>query len=134
MGAFKYIRENEKKLYKNKERVKQILTDARSGSLVERIERPTKLFRAKEIGYKAKPGYTVVRVKVGKGSFRRERPNHARRPSKSGIFYNLSISKQRIAENRAMKRYSNLELLGSYFIVDDGQNSWYEVLLKDSKF
>ncbi len=132
MGASKYIRNNERNIYKNRERVKQLLTEARNGPLIERIERPSKLYRARELGYRAKPGYVVVRVRIGKGSFRRPRATHARRPSKSGIFYNLNISKQRIAESRASRKYSNMRVLGSYFLVDDGQSSWYEVLMADS--
>ena len=132
MGASKYIRKNEKSIYKNKERVKQLLAESRKGSILERVERPSKLFRAKELGYRAKPGYVVIRARISKGGFRRPRINHARRPSKAGIFYNLNISKQKIAEGRVMRAYRNMRLLGSYFLVDDGQSSWYEVLIMDA--
>jgi large subunit ribosomal protein L15e len=131
MGSFKYIHANEIALYKNEERKREILQDVRNQPIVQRIEKPTKITRAKSVGYKAKQGYITVRVRVGKGDFRRPRANHARRPSKSGIYYKLAVSKEGIARNRALKVFKNMEVVGSYFLIEDGKNKWFEVILVD---
>ncbi|MCL4373038.1 50S ribosomal protein L15e [Candidatus Parvarchaeota archaeon] len=133
MGSYKYIHANEMALYKNDERKKEILQEVRNQPILQRIERPTKLAKAKTIGYKAKQGYIIVRVRVSKGDFRRPRANHARRPSKSGLYYKLSISKEGIARNRALKVYKNMKVIGSYFIIEDGKNKWFEVIMVDNK-
>jgi large subunit ribosomal protein L15e len=133
MGAFKYIRKNERNSNRDAERKKEILTEVRSRPLISRMPSPSKIARAHSLGYKAKQGYITVLARVGKGSFRRPRPVHARRPSKAGIYYNLSVSKQKIAEDRVLKRYPNMKLLGSYLLTEDGKDKWFEVLLKEAK-
>ena len=133
MGSYKYIHANEIALYKNDERKKEILQEVRNQPILQRIERPTKPAKAKTIGYKAKQGYIVVRVRVSKGDFRRPRANHARRPSKSGLYYKLSVSKEDIARNRALKAYKNMEVIGSYFLIEDGKNKWFEIVMANSK-
>ena len=132
MGSYKYIHANEMALCKNDKRKKEILQEVRNQPILQRIERPTKSAKAKTIGYKAKQGYIVVRVRVGKGDFRRPRPNHARRPSKSGLYYKLGISKEGIARNRALRVYKNMKVIGSYFLIEDGKNKWFEVVMVDN--
>ena len=39
-----------------------------------RIERPSRLLRARRLGYKAKQGIVVIRMRVGTGGMRRQRP------------------------------------------------------------
>ncbi|MCL4400471.1 MAG: hypothetical protein M1348_01775 [Candidatus Parvarchaeota archaeon] len=132
MGSFKYIQDNERQLFKNKALKRELLLTVEKEPLVMRIERPTRLTRAKMLGYKAKQGYIVVRMRVAKGSFRRPRPIHARKPSKTGLYFNLSISKKKMAEMRAKKVFKNMDVLGSYFIVENGQYKWFEVLMRAS--
>ncbi len=133
MGASKYIHANEIAIYKNEDRKKELLKEVRNKPIIFRVEKPTKLTRAKALGYHAKQGYIIVRVKVNKGDFRRPRPNHARRPSKSGIYYKLAVSKEDIAKNRAAKVYRNMNVLGAYFLIEDGKSKWFEVILLDKK-
>jgi len=38
---------------------------------------------------------------------------------------------QLIAEERAAKRFSNLEALNSYWVGEDGQHKWFEVIMVD---
>ena len=120
-------------LYKDDKRKKEILQEVRNQPILQRIERPTKLAKAKTIGYKAKKGYIIVRVRVSKGDFRRPRANHARRPSKSGLYYKLAVSREDIARNRALRVYKNMDVIGSYFLIEDGNNKWFEVVMADSK-
>ena len=101
-------------------------------STVVRIDKPTRLDRARAIGYKAKQGFVVVRVRVRKGGLNKQRPNKGRRPKRMGV-YGFSPSKgyRWIAEEKAARKYPNLEVLGSYFVGDDGLYKYYEVILVD---
>jgi len=97
-----------------------------------RVERPTRLDRARALGYKAKQGYVVVRGRVRKGSFRKRQIKAGRRPKRKGINkITTGKSLQRMAEERAAKRYPNLEVLNSYWVGADGQQEWYEIILVD---
>ena len=40
---------------------------------IERLERPTRLDRARRLGYKAKQGFIIVRIKVGRGGMRQSK-------------------------------------------------------------
>jgi large subunit ribosomal protein L15e len=104
----------------------------RRGPSIVRVETPTRLDRARSLGYKAKQGFVVVRVRVRKGGMRKERPNKGRRPKRMGVYgYAPEKSIQLIAEERAARKYPNLEVLGSYYVGDDGLYKYYEVVLVD---
>ncbi len=99
---------------------------------IVRIDKPTKLHTARKLGYKAKPGIIVVRVRVRKGSGEKPRPNSGRRPKALGVKkLKREISKQRIAEERVAKKFPNLKLMGSYYVWEDGMYKWYECILYD---
>jgi large subunit ribosomal protein L15e len=97
-----------------------------------RIDKPTRLDRARALGYKAKQGYVIVRGKVRKGSFQKRAITAGRRAKRKGI-NKITVGKslQRMAEERTQKRYPNLEVLGSYWVGNDGTQVWYEVILVD---
>jgi len=97
-----------------------------------RVERPTRLDRARSLGYKAKQGYVIVRGRVRKGTFKKRTIKGGRRAKRKGIT-KITVGKsiQRIAEERTQKRYPNLEVLNSYWVGMDGQYEWYEVILVD---
>ena len=97
-----------------------------------RVEKPTRLDRARALGYKAKQGYVIVRAKVRKGSFQKRAIVTGRRAKRKGI-NQITVGKslQRMAEERTAKRYPNLEVLNSYWVGADGQQEWYEVILVD---
>lgn len=97
-----------------------------------RIEKPTRLDRARNAGYKAKQGYVLVRGRVRKGSFQKRQIKAGRRAKRKGILaITVGKSLQRMAEERAQKRFPNLEVLNSYWVGADGQNEWYEIILVD---
>jgi len=100
--------------------------------VVVRVDSPTRLDRARALGYEAKQGFVVVRVKVRKGGLNRPRPNSGRRPKRMGVYgYAPAKSTQLIAEERANDKYTNLEVLGSYYVGEDGIYKYYEVILVD---
>jgi len=103
----------------------------REGSVV-RIEHPTRIDRARTLGFKAKQGIIVVRVTVRRGGRRRARYVRARRTARMGVNrITAGKSIRRIAEERASKRYPNMEVLNSYWVGQDGRHKWYEVILVD---
>jgi len=99
---------------------------------VVRIEKPTRINRARALGYKAKQGYVVARVRVRKGGLNRPRPSSGRRPKRMGVEgYSPHKSLQWIAEEKAARKFPNLVVLGSYWVGEDGVYKWYEVVMAD---
>jgi len=112
--------------------VRERMTAYRASGTVERISTPTKLSRARALGYKAKPGFVVVRVKVHRGGLHKAKIMGGRRPKRYG--YNKLThgkSEKWIAEERAQRRYPNLVLLNSYYLAEDGKHKFYEVMFVD---
>lgn len=97
-----------------------------------RIERPSRLDRARMLGYKAKQGIAVVRIRVSRGGMRRKRPRSGRRPKHLGVLkIKSSVSSQQVAERRVGEKYPNMKVLGSYIVWRDGRFAWYECVLLD---
>ncbi len=135
MSMYKYIAETWKKLRTSPE-FKRYMTlkrmEWRRGKTVQRIERPTRPDRAHALGYKAKQGYIVVRVRVSKGGLSKIPPTLGRRQKRTGISkIKRQKSMQTIAEERAKRKYRNMRVLGSYYLGEDGRYRWYEVILRD---
>jgi large subunit ribosomal protein L15e len=99
---------------------------------IVRVEKPTNIARARTLGYKAKKGFLVARVRVRKGGGMHPRPRSGRRPRRMGV-NKLTRKKniQSIAEERVTKRFPNCEVLNSYFVGEDGRHHYYEVILVD---
>jgi large subunit ribosomal protein L15e len=96
-----------------------------------RIERPTRVDRARKLGYKAKEGVIVVRQRVLRGGHTRPRIRSGRRTKRFGMRKNLMINYQLIAEQRANRNYVNLEVLNSYWVGQDQKHYWYEIIFLD---
>ena len=104
----------------------------RRESAVIRIEKPTRLDRARALGYKAKQGIFIVRVRVPRGGRQRARPTKKGRRSKRQTSRKIvTMSYAWICEQRANKKYKNCEVLGSYPLLKDGKYYWSEVILID---
>ncbi len=104
----------------------------RKEEAVTRIEKPSRIQRARRLGYKAKQGIVVIRMRVGTGGMRRQRPRGGRRPKHLGVTrIKADINMKGVAEIRVLERYPNLKLLGSYFLYKDGMHYWFEVILAD---
>ena len=111
---------------------KQRLIQFRNEENFSRVDKPTRVDRARSLGYKAKQGYIVVRARVRTGSLRKHKIKGGRKPSAKGI-NKITAGKntQRIAEERTAKRYPNMEVLNSYWVGKDGKYHFYEVILVD---
>ncbi|MGC9310991.1 MAG: 50S ribosomal protein L15e [Candidatus Aenigmatarchaeota archaeon] len=110
---------------------KERLIAWRTQGTMVKCENPTRPDKAHALGYKAKPGFVVVRVKIKKGTRVRRRVTKGRKPKKLGTRIPAKKSKQWICEERAGKKYSNMEVLNSYWVGEDGKSQWYEVILVD---
>jgi large subunit ribosomal protein L15e len=104
----------------------------RKQGAIERVERPTRLDRARELGYKAKQGIVVARVSVRKGTARKSRFRAGRRSKRQGVTrITRRKNLQSIAEERASRKFRNLRVLNSYWVGEDGSQKWFEVILAD---
>ncbi|MFH1398757.1 MAG: 50S ribosomal protein L15e [Candidatus Woesearchaeota archaeon] len=129
MSLYKYLRQ----AWQNPDSKlnQQRLTAWRQELVTLRIEKPTRLDRARSLGYKAKKGIIIVRQRVNRGGKQRpkfaggRRSKHMRRRKVLGKNY------QQIAEERANKKFLNCEVLNSYQVGKDGKHYWYEVILVD---
>ena len=129
---YKYVRDLWKQPKKNMPELwRSRLIEWRKGDSTVRLERPTRIDRARSLGYKAKPGFIIVRQRVIRGGHKRPMPKKGRRSKRFHNIKNLDLSYQTIAERRADKRYPNCEVLNSYYVAEDGRYLWYEVILVD---
>lgn len=132
MGMYKYIREAWKKPRENLGQLwQQRIIKWRSEPATIRVERPTRIDKARSLGYRAKPGFIIARQRVTRGGRQRPQIRHPRRPKAMGRRKDLTINYQAVAENRAASKYSNCNVLNSYYVGEDGFNYWYEVILVD---
>ncbi|MFT4249854.1 MAG: 50S ribosomal protein L15e [Candidatus Woesearchaeota archaeon] len=113
------------------EEYKQRMIAWRQEDATVRVDKPLRLDRAHSVGYKAKQGFVVVRQRVLRGGHKRETIRKGRRSAHYHQRKNLSISYQVIAEGRASDKFSNLEVLNSYFLCKDKRYYWFEVILID---
>jgi large subunit ribosomal protein L15e len=105
----------------------------RRESVTVRIKRPTRLDRARSLGYRPKSGVIIVRQRVDRGGRKRPDIKGGRRSKHARQIKILDKSYQLVAEERTAKRYVNMEVLNSYFVGKDGQYYWYEVILVDAE-
>lgn len=129
-GVYSFIREAWKK--PSKEMLRKRFADWRSQPAVTRIDKPTRLDQARALGYKAKKGFIVARVKLLRGGRRRPRPSKkGRKLRRQTIRKVLGMNYQWVAEMRANRKYSNLEVLNSYPLGKDGMYYFFEVIMLD---
>ena len=97
-----------------------------------KVEKPTRIDRARALGYKAKQGYIVARTRIRRGGMRKHAITSGRRAKRAGIAkITMRKSLQMIAEERTAKKYPNLEILNSYWVAEDGRHKWYEMIMVD---
>jgi len=101
----------------------------RSQDTITRMSKPSRLDRARALGWKAKQGYVLALVRIGKGGRMRPKPRKGRGPSKSGRRFTPQMSKQVIAERRVARVFPNMEVLNSYEAGEDGTSRFFEVIL-----
>ena len=136
MGAYKYLEELWKK--KQSDVLRFLLRvrcwEYRQLPSIHRAPRPTRPDKARRLGYKAKQGYVIYRVRVRRGS--------RKRPVSKGIVYGkpstqgntqlkFARSLRSVAEERIGRAAGNLRVLNSYWVNQDATYKYFEVILVD---
>ncbi|RMZ78521.1 hypothetical protein DV737_g3791, partial [Chaetothyriales sp. CBS 132003] len=90
--------------------------------------------KARRLGYKAKQGYVIYRVRVRRGGRKRPVAKGATygKPTNQGVNqlkYQRSL--RSTAEERVGRRCANLRVLNSYWINQDSTYKYFEVILVD---
>merc|ERR1712001_339417 len=136
MGAYKYQQELWHK--KQSDTMKYILRirtwHYRHLPAIHRAVTPTGPAKARQMGYKAKQGYSVFRVRVRRGCRKRLAPKGATygKPVNEGV-NQLKFQRriQSVAEERAGKAMGGLRVLNSYWVAQDSTYKSYEVVMID---
>lgn len=113
------------------EDLKSRLIAWRAGESLTVVEKPLRLNRARSLGYKAKTGFVVVRVRLPRGGRQRPRHKHGRKSRKQHVRLTLKMNYRWVAEGRAAKAFPNLEVLNSYPLAKDGIYYFFEVIMVD---
>jgi large subunit ribosomal protein L15e len=132
MGYLKYVKQLWKKPRETLgQKYRDNLTKWRHENRIVRVDRPTRIDRARALGYKAKQGFVVVRTRVIRG--RSENPTTRKGRTGGNNTRKLVQSKnyKQICEEKAQKRFPNLEVLNSYWIGQDEKYYFHEVILVD---
>ncbi len=115
-----------------KESLRKRRSEWKKGPAIDRIENPSKPDRAREMGYKEKQGVVMARARVRRGGRRKKRPVKGRRPKRMGVSkITPGKSIQLIAEERAARKFPNLEILNSYKVGEDGEYHYFEIIMLD---
>jgi len=129
MGYYRHL----KKTYKTEEYgklMKERLISWNKEPVMVKLKKPTKLDRARALGYKAKQGFVVVRGRIRKGMQKRESTAGGRKPLKSGqTKHTVGMNLQHILETRVARKHPNLEVVNSYYVAESGKHIWYEVIM-----
>merc|ERR1711893_577082 len=136
MGAYKYMQE----LYRKKQcDVMRFLQRVRCWqyrqlSAIHRAPRPTRPDKARRLGYRAKQGYVIYRIRIRRGGRKRPVPKGATygKPTNQGVNeLKNQRSHQAIAEERVGRRCGALRVLNSYWVGQDSSYKYYEVITTD---
>ncbi|KAG9189057.1 hypothetical protein G6011_05925 [Alternaria panax] len=136
MGALKYVEELQKKKQSDMMRflMRVRCWELRQLKVIHRASRPSRPDKARRLGYKAKQGYVIYRIRVRRGGRKRQAPKGATygKPTNQGINqlkYQRSLKST--AEERIGRRCANLRVLNSYWINQDSTYKYYEVICVD---
>lgn len=137
MGAYKYLEEIWKK--KQSDLMRFVLRmrtwEYRQLPAIHRCSRPSRPEKARKLGYKAKQGFVVYRVRVRRGG--RKKPVrkgivHGKPKSQGVVGLKNYKNLRAIAEQRVGKKLQGLRVLNSYWVGQDATYKFYEVILVDT--
>jgi len=126
---YQHIRKAWKK--PDKARLRELMIEWRKGNRITKIDRPTRIDRARSLGYKAKKGFIIARVVLKRGGRSKTIINKKRRTTRQTVRLVLGMNYKWVAEQRAERKFKNLVVLNSYPLAKDGKYAFYEVILVD---
>ncbi|KAI9137534.1 ribosomal protein L15e [Paraphysoderma sedebokerense] len=103
-------------------------------NVIHRASRPSRPDKARRLGYKAKQGYVIYRIRVRRGGRKRQvaKGQTYGKPKTHGVSeLKFQRSLRSVAEERVGKRCGNLRVLNSYWVNQDSTYKYYEVILVD---
>ena len=136
MGAYKYLQELWRK--KQSDVLRFVLRvrcwEYRQLPVLHRASKPSRLDKARAVGYKAKQGYAIYRIRIRRGG--------RKRAVRKGIVYGKPVnqgvrklkkirSHRSVAEEKVGRRCSNMRVLNSYWVGQDAVYKFYEVIVVD---
>lgn len=136
MGAYKYLEEI------NRQKSSDVLRflhrvrawEYRQLNVIHRASRPSRPEAARKLGYKAKQGFVIYRIRVRRGGRKRPVRKGATygKPTNEGV-NQLKYQRQlrATAEERVGRRCPNLRVLNSYWVNQDSTYKYFEVILVD---
>ena len=136
MGAYKYLQELWRK--KQSDVIRFVLRvrcwEYRQLAVIHKVQRPSRLDKARTMGFKQKQGYAIYRVRVRRGG--RKRAVHKGavhgKPVHQGISkLKKARSHRNVAEEKVGRRCTNMRVLNSYWVGQDAANKFFEVILVD---
>lgn len=136
MGAYKYLEE----LWRKKQSdVMRFLLRVRSWEYrqhkaIHRATRSSRPDKARRVGYRAKQGYVIWRVRVRRGNRRKLGIKGViyGKPANQGVLQRkFQRSLKSVAEERVGKVCGGLRVLNSYWVAEDSTYKFYEVILVD---
>nr|CAD7437617.1 unnamed protein product [Timema bartmani]CAD7452139.1 unnamed protein product [Timema tahoe]CAD7586692.1 unnamed protein product [Timema genevievae] len=136
MGAYKYVQE----LYRKKQSdVLRFLLRIRCWQYrqltkMHRSPRPSRPDKARRLGYRAKQGYVIYRIRVRRGGRKRPVPKGATygKPKSHGVNQlKPTRNLQSVAEERVGRRCGGLRVLNSYWVAQDSTYKYFEIILVD---
>jgi large subunit ribosomal protein L15e len=86
------------------------------------------------LGYRAKQGYVIYRIRVRRGNRKKQVPKGCTygKPKHHGVNQIKPIrSLQAVAEERVGRRIGSLRVLNSYWVAQDSTYKYFEVILLD---
>jgi large subunit ribosomal protein L15e len=128
-GMYHYIKQAWKK--PDTARLRELMIKWRKEPAQVKVDKPLRLDRARNLGYKDKKGFVIIRIRLKRGGHKRPRPNKGRRSKRLHTRKNLKMNYRWIAESRVQRKHPNLEILNSYVTGRDGVNYFYEVICVD---
>jgi large subunit ribosomal protein L15e len=128
-GMYHYLRKAWKK--PDAKTLRERMIEWRKSGVFTKVDKPLRIDRARTLGYKDKKGFVIIRVRIRRGGHKRPRPNKGRRSKRLHTRKTLKMNYKWIAEQRADRKYKNLEVLNSYVIGRDGVYYFYEVIMID---
>merc|ERR1719163_2291334 len=136
MGAYKYLQELWRK--KQSDIIRFVLRvrcwEYRQLPVIHKVQRPSRLDKARTLGFKQKQGYAIYRVRIRRGG--------RKRAVGKGIVYGKPVhggirklkkarSHRSVAEEKIGRRCSNMRVLNSYWVGQDAAYKFYEVIVVD---
>ncbi|XP_060072362.1 LOW QUALITY PROTEIN: large ribosomal subunit protein eL15-like [Ylistrum balloti] len=104
-------------------------------SAIHRATRPTRPDKARRLGYRAKQGYVIYRVRVRRGGRKRPVAKGCTygKPKTHGVNQlKFQRSHRSIAEERVGRKCGALRVLNSYWVAQDSSYKFFEVILVDT--